>query len=185
MTRSNISVVMPTPQPPSIGPTSAPGSRRTSSKKTSLKCASPEIWRSGRTVTPSASMGTTNIVRPLCLGRSGLVRASRRPKAACCALVVHTFWPESRQEPSSWCLARVCTPARSEPAAGSENSWHQTSSAVSIGPRWRCFCSSEPWAISVGPSIPTPMMSKIPGTPARPISWLTTTCSSGPRPAPP
>src|SRR4051812_43590090 len=76
-------------------------------------------------------------------------------------------------------------PARSEPAAGSEKSWHQTSSAVSMGPRWRCFCSSSPWAISVGPSMPTPMTSKIPGTPARPISWLTTTWCSGPRPCPP
>ena len=142
---------MPTPQPPSTGPTSAPASRWTSSKKTSLKCASPEIWRSGRMVTPSASIGTTNIVRPLCLGTSGLVRASSRPNVACWAFVVHTFWPESRQEPSSCCLARVCTPARSEPAAGSEKSWHQTSSAVSIGPRWRCFWSSEPCAMSVGP----------------------------------
>ena len=95
---------MPTPQPPSTGPTSAPGSSRTSSRKTSLKCASPEIWRSGRIVTPSASIGTTNIVRPLCLGTSGFVRASRRPNAACCAFVVHTFWPESRQEPSSCSL---------------------------------------------------------------------------------
>ena len=185
VTRSNISVVMPTPQPPSTGPTSAPASRWTSSRKTSLKCASPEIWRSGRTVTPSASIGTTNIVRPLCLGTSAFVRASSRPNDACWAFVVQTFWPESRQEPSGCCLARVWMPARSEPAAGSENSWHQTSSAVSIGPRWRCFWSSEPCAISVGPSMPTPMMSKIPGTPARPISWLTTTCWSGPRPAPP
>ena len=75
-----------------------------------MKCASPEIWRSGRTVTPSASIGTTNIVRPLCLGTSGSVRASSRPNAACCAFVVHTFWPESRQEPSSCCFARVWTP---------------------------------------------------------------------------
>ena len=72
----------------------------------------------------------------------------------------------------------------SEPAAGSENSWHHTSSAASIGPRWRCFCSSEPCAISVGPSMPTPITSKIPGTCAVPISWLTTTCSSGPSPWP-
>ena len=87
--------------------------------------------------------------------------------------------------PSSACLARVWMAARSEPAAGSEKSWHQTSSALSIGPRWRCFCSSSPCAISVGPSMPTPMTSKMPGTPARPISWLTTTWWSGPRPWPP
>ena len=126
-----------------------------------------------------------NIVRPLCLGTSVSVRASSRPNAACCALVVHTFWPESRQPPSSSRRARDWMPARSEPAAGSENSWHQTSSAASIGPRWRCFWSSSPWAMIVGPSMPTPITSKIPGTPARPISWLTTTWCSGPRPCPP
>ena len=37
----------------------------------------------------------------------------------------------------------------------------------------------------VGPSMPTPMTSRMPGTPARPISWLTMTWSSGPRPWPP
>src|SRR5947209_972709 len=37
----------------------------------------------------------------------------------------------------------------------------------------------------VGPSIPTPMTSRIPGTPAAAISWLTVTCSIGPRPWPP
>src|SRR5688500_15724720 len=76
-------------------------------------------------------------------------------------------------------------PARSEPAAGSENSWHQTSSPAIIGPRWRCFWSSLPCAISVGPSMPTPITSNRPGTPARPISWLTTTWCSGPSPCPP
>ncbi len=169
-TRSNISVVMATLQPPSTGPTSLPSGRCTSSKKTSLKCASPDTWRSGRTVTPLASMGTTNMVRPLCLGTSALVRASRSPNEAYCALVVHTFWPDSRQLPSSSRRARDCTPARSEPAAGSENSWHHTSSPVSIGPRKRCFWSSLPWAMIVGPSMPTPITSKIPGTPVRPIS---------------
>ena len=73
----------------------------------------------------------------------------------------------------------------SEPAAGSEKSWHHTSSAVSIGPRWRCFWSSSPWAMIVGPSMPTPITSNSPGTPAREISWLRTTWCSGPRPWPP
>ena len=134
-TRSYMSVVRPTPQPLPTGPTGAASSSATSSKKTSLKWASPETWRSGRTVTPSASMGTTNMVRPLCLGTSASVRTIIRPKDANCALVVHTFWPDTRQVPSSWSLARDWMPARSEPAAGSEKSWHQTSSPCSIGPR--------------------------------------------------
>src|SRR3954452_279728 len=37
----------------------------------------------------------------------------------------------------------------------------------------------------VGPSMPTPIVSRIPGTPAAAISWLTITCSIGPRPWPP
>ena len=107
----------------------------TSSKKTSLNSASPEICRRPRTVTPSASIGTMNIVRPLCLGTSVSVRASVSPYDANWALVVHTFWPLSVQVPSSPCLARLWTAARSEPAAGSENIWHQTSSPWSSGPR--------------------------------------------------
>ncbi len=71
---------------------------------------------------------------PLCLGTSTLVRARIRPYAANCAFVVHTFWPVIRKPPSSR-TARAWIPARSEPAAGSENSWHHTSSPVSIGPR--------------------------------------------------
>ena len=122
VTRSYISVVRAVPQPLPTPPTTAPGSSATSSKKTSLNSASPEIWRSPRTVTPSASIGTMNIVRPLCLGTSGSVRASNSPKEANWALVVQTFWPASRQLPSSWWRARACTAARSEPAAGSEKS---------------------------------------------------------------
>ena len=47
--------------------------------KTSLKCASPEIWRSGRTLTPSASIGSTNIVSPRCLGTSGIGAREQQP----------------------------------------------------------------------------------------------------------
>ncbi len=37
----------------------------------------------------------------------------------------------------------------------------------------------------VGPSMPTPIASRMPGTFARAISWLQITCSIGPRPWPP
>src|SRR4051794_34779511 len=37
----------------------------------------------------------------------------------------------------------------------------------------------------VGPSMPTPMTSRMPGTPAAAISWLVTTWCSGPSPCPP
>ena len=54
-----------------------------------------------------------------------------------------------------------------------------------MGARWRSFCSSVPWAMIVGPSMPTPIASRIPGRPARLISWPMMTCSIGPRPWPP
>ena len=135
MTRSNMSVVSAVVQPLPTPPTTASGSSGTSSKKTSLNSASPEICRSPRTVTPGASIGTMNIVSPLCLGTSASVRASSSPKEANWALVVHTFCPLRRQLPSSCWRARDCTAARSEPAAGSEKSWHHTSSPCSMGPR--------------------------------------------------
>ena len=135
VTRSNISVVSAVPQPPLTSPQTASAGSLTSSKKTSLNSASPEIWRSPRTVTPGASIATINIVSPLCLGTSASVRASSSPKEANWALVVHTFCPLRRQLPSSCWRARDCTAARSEPAAGSEKSWHHTSSPCSIGPR--------------------------------------------------
>jgi 3-ketosteroid 9alpha-monooxygenase subunit B len=51
-------------------------------------------------------------------------------------LGMHTFWPVSRQPPSAG-SARVRSEARSEPASGSLNSWHQVISARRVGPRNR------------------------------------------------
>ena len=71
---------------------------------------------------------------PLCLGRSASVRASRSPKRERCASVVQTFWPfTTHSSPSR--TARMASPATSEPAPGSLNSWHQTSSPVKSGRR--------------------------------------------------
>ena len=77
-----------------------------------------DLAQSPRTVTPAASIGTMNIVMPLCLGTSASVRASSSPYEANWAFVVHTFWPVRRQLPSSCRRARVCTAARSEPGRG-------------------------------------------------------------------
>ena len=57
------------------------------------------------------------------------------------------------------------SPARSEPAPGSLNSWHHTSSPRSIGGRKRCFCSSVPWAMIVGPAMPMPTANVAPNAP--------------------
>ena len=46
--------------------------------------------------------------------------------------------------------------ARSEPAAGSEKPWHQTSSPRRMRGMWRAFCSGVPSAMIVGPPCSRP-----------------------------
>ncbi len=87
--------------------------------------------------------------RPLCLATSESVRARQIPQSATLAIDVHTFWPCSFQPPSTL-VALVDRPARSEPAPGSENSWHQTMSPRSDPGTNRSSCSSLPCAMSVG-----------------------------------
>ena len=155
--RSFISVVSATFQPLFTSPSRWSSRTRTSVKNTSLKLAPPVIWRNGRTSTPGARMSTMKPVRPLCLGRSGSVRAMISPMSLNCAPVVHTFWPVMiHSSPSRTAL--VCRLARSLPAPGSLNSWHPTSSARYIRCRYRSFATSLPWARMVGATIPRPMV---------------------------
>ena len=79
----------------------------------------------------------------MCLGASGSVRARQIPHRAWVAYDVHTFWPLSSQ-PSSAGTAVVVSDAKSDPASGSLNSWHQISSAVRIRASHRAFCSAVP-----------------------------------------
>ena len=76
-------------------------------------------------------MSTMNMLMPRCLGWAGSVRASTAPKSLYWAPDVHTFWPFSTH-PSPSRTALVCKLATSDPAPGSENSWHQISSPLSI-----------------------------------------------------
>ncbi len=79
-------------------------------------------------------MGQMKYEIPSCLEASGSVRASRMPKRAVWAYEVHTFCPwTTHWSPSG--SARVVREARSEPAPGSLNSWHQISSPASSGSR--------------------------------------------------
>ena len=81
------------------------------------------------------------VVMPLCLGTSGLVRTVARPQRATWAPLVQTFWPLTSHPPSTR-VARVFTPAASEPASGSEKSWHQITSWSSAGRTQRAIWSS-------------------------------------------
>ena len=80
---------------------------------------------------------------PACFGASGSVRTVARPWRATCAPLVHTFCPLSSQPPSTR-VARVRTPAASDPAAGSLNSWHQMTSWASADGTHRATCSGGP-----------------------------------------
>jgi hypothetical protein len=133
-TRSFISVVSDTRQPSPGFPRISAFGMRVSVKYTSLNSASPVIWRSGRTSTPGACMSTTNAVRPACLTASESVRTTSRPQRDRCASVVHTFCPLTiHSSPSR--TPRDDRPAKSLPAPGSLNSWHQISSPVNSGRR--------------------------------------------------
>ena len=100
-------------------------------KKISLNSASPVICFSGRTSTPGLFMSTITYVRPACRSESGSLLPTRMQWSAMCANDDHTFWP-FRTKWSPWSSIRVRTAERSEPAPGSENPWHQISSADRI-----------------------------------------------------
>jgi hypothetical protein len=89
--------------------------------KTSEKSEWPVICLSGRTSTPGWRMLSRTQEMPLCLATLGSVRASRMPQSAMGPLEVQIFWPlMMKASPAS--SARVFSPARSDPAFGSEYS---------------------------------------------------------------
>ncbi len=93
-------------------------------------------------------MSITIIVMPSCLGTSGSVRTVASPKPASWAPEVQTFCPLISQPPSAR-MARVLTPAASEPASGSLNSWHQMTSWFSAGLTQRATWSALAYWIRV------------------------------------
>src|SRR5687768_6516987 len=120
---------------------------------------------------------------PLCLGASGSVRASNMPSSADCPPDVHTFCPLiTHSSPSR--SAFVCRLARSDPAPGSLKSWHQPSCPVTIGRRYRSFCSSVPCVRIVGPASSTPSPDGGPTAPAARSSSPTIDTASRPKPRP-
>ena len=70
--------------------------------------------------------------------------------------MVQTFWPSMiHSSPSR--SARVCRLATSEPAPGSENIWHHTSSAEMTRARYAAFWAWLPYSASMGRHIPWEM----------------------------
>lgn len=115
----------------------------------------------------------------------GLVRASTKIQSANWPSVVQVFWPlMTYSSPSR--TATVRSPARSEPASGSENPWHHQMSRFAVGGRKRSLISCEPkWAIT-GPTMLALKASGSGGTQAMRISsaqiWR---CNGGVQSLPP
>ena len=133
LTLSFPSVARATVQPPSTGPTTSSSGTKTSLKNTSLNSELPVVILSGRTSTPSACMSIDHHRDPVVLGHIRVRCAPwRSPCRSSAPRDVHTFWPLTSQPPSTR-VALVFTPAASEPASGSLNSWHQMTSWLSAG----------------------------------------------------
>ncbi len=120
---------------------------------------------------------------PRCAGASGSVRTRQIAQSASWASDVHTFCPVTRQPPASSRTALVRSDARSEPASGSENSWHHVISPRSVGPRNRSRCSSLPWPRIVG-AAHAPILRSGRVTPAAASSWSMTSWCTGSAPSP-
>ena len=104
--------------------------------------------------------------------------------SALLAPLVQTFCPETVHPPSSG-DATVWTWARSDPASGSEKSWHHISRPVRIASRCRCCWSMLPYSMSMGPTRSGPTILSWRGTRALAISSAKTACSSAEAPRPP
>ena len=118
---------------------------------------------------------------PLCLGAPGSVRARHMAQSASRASEVHTFWPLSFQPPSTF-SAVVRSAARSEPAPGSENSWHHLTVPAMVSRTSLSACSGAAWRM-VGTAQP-PMVMSWRATPAASSSSSIISCSAGEAPRP-
>ena len=127
-------------------------------------------------------MPTRKYVMPLCLGRSGSVRARQIAQSACAASEVHTFWPVIDQPPSTL-TAFVRSEARSEPASGSLKSWHHVMSPRSVGSAKRLSCAAVPWAAIAG-TAQLPIAISGLARPAMASSSSMASCSAGLAPSP-
>src|SRR5256885_2020816 len=107
---------------------------------------------------------------PLCFGASASVRHASQMKSARLAPLVNTllplttYWSPSR-------TARVRSDAKSVPASGSVYPMAKFNSPCRIPGRNRCFCSSVPMLMSVGPTVFTVTNGK--GAPPRPVPLVT------------
>ena len=113
-------------------------------------------------------MSMSSIEMPACFLASGSVRTSVKIQSPYWPSVVQVFWPLTTQSSPSL-TAVVRSPARSEPASGSEKPCDQKMSMLAVLGRNSFFCSSVPNCAMTGPIIPALNASGV-GTQARSIS---------------
>ncbi len=111
------------------------------------------------------------------LAAVGSVRARQIAQSASTAADVHTFCPSSRQPPGTR-TAFVRSDARSEPAPGSLNSWHQRSSPRRVASTNRSCCATVPCRRIVG-TAHAPITRSGRRIPARASSSSIASCSRG------
>ena len=167
--RSCRSVVIATCQPPPISPRTFSSGTSTPVKKISLNSASPVIWRSGRTSTPGRVHVDDQVREP---GVALALRVAARDEDAVVGDV---------RERRPHLLAvddEVAVLAARGRAHGRE-----VGARVGLGEalapdllgredllQVRCFCASVPWAMIVGPAMPSPITPRCGGASARAIS---------------
>ena len=150
--RSFISVVIATLQPLPTPPTTFSSGIRASSMKSSLNSGLAGDLAQRADLHAVLLHVHDEVGEALVLGR---VRVGARDEHAPLGLV-RERGPDllaGDDASSPFALtALVFSDARSEPDSGSEKPWHQISSPERIGSRKRSFCSSVPWAITIGPA---------------------------------
>ena len=107
-------------------------------------------------------------MRPWWRCASGSVRNSPKRWVQNAPRVVQVFWPFSRQPPAaSSRVALDAIAARSLPASGSDQPWHQVCSPLAIAGRNRSRWAGVPNSNSVGASRKIPFWVTRWGAPAR------------------
>ena len=119
----------------------------------------------------------------MCLVAAGSVRAEEDPPPGDMGVAGPHLLPVDHPVVAVALGPGASSDARSEPAPGSENSWHQNSSPLSSGQSQRSFCSSVPAYMRVGPAHPMPIGLIGRRTPARRssssiMSWVSGSASS-------
>ena len=97
--------------------------------------------------------------------------------------LVQTFWPLTIHSSPSFTALQL-SPARSLPAPGSLNSWHQACCPVTMGSTYSSICSCVPCTAIVGAANSMPSPPGAATAPYRTMRWPTAMASWRDKPLP-